>query len=143
MATAYGRKGADGDPISLPAAAVVFVVLLAGTWWATRWAWMPLVMLIPAGWVAISGPLAVSDNGDDAGSLVLALVLEIVGLLVVLGCCWYAMREGRRAGAPRAMPYKPPVWAPGQGPGPGPAQAMSFPSAGRGRAAHAKQRRGQ
>ncbi|MGI8414808.1 MAG: hypothetical protein ACR2P2_01085, partial [Nakamurella sp.] len=127
IATIYAREGADGDPVSLPASGVVLVVLLAGTWWSTRWAWMPLLMLLPAVWVAVSGPLAVSGEDD---SLVLPFVLQAVGLLVVLGCCRHGLQERSKVRLPAPAPYQPPSWPPGRGPGPGPSQAVSFPSWG-------------
>lgn len=127
IATVYARDGADGDPVSLPASGIAFVVLLAGTWWATRWSWMPLVMLLPAAWVAVSGPIAVSGEDD---SLVLPFVLQAVGLLVVFGCCRYGLRERSKVRLPSPAPYQPLIWPPGHGPGPGPSRAMPFPSWG-------------
>lgn len=129
ISTVYAREGADGDSVSLSASGIACVVLLAGSWWVTRWSWMPLVMLLPAAWVAVSGPIAVSGEDD---SLVLPFVLQAVGLLAVLGCCRYGLQERTKVRQPTPAPYQPPIWPPGRGPGPGPSQAMLLPPRGNG-----------
>lgn len=125
IATTQAARGADGDPVSVPATFVTVAVLIGGLSWATGWWWMLLAAAIPAVLVAAAGPLGASDDGDDAVGFA---VLGLIGAAVLVGCVWYAIRAGGRAAAIAATPFQPPQWRPGEGPGPGPSQAFGGPN---------------